>query len=188
MTDKQIIIDGVDVSGCEYYREDVFTNKQLNNVCSIGLWQRHYKGLEPSCVMSCQCKQNQNCSYKQLKRKEQEFQTYRKFDPIISRILKQCETFKQVKSLSPIDFINNLIKENDELKDEINSLRQAGKKDCAYCIDYRSLEIELNKLKAENNELKGKLSFMDCVDARKEEEKQKCIMSVTNCKRIKKEF
>lgn len=49
MTDKQIIIDGIDVSGCEHYDE----------VC---LGNHHYKW----------CKDNDNCYYKQLKRKEQE--------------------------------------------------------------------------------------------------------------------
>ena len=55
MTDKQIIIDGVDVSGCEFY---------------IGS-----KNLEFNCKQTPQsyfCKNNPKCYYKQLKRKEQE--------------------------------------------------------------------------------------------------------------------
>lgn len=31
------IINGIDVSKCNMFRDDVFTDKQLNNVCSIGL-------------------------------------------------------------------------------------------------------------------------------------------------------
>ena len=55
MTDKQIIIDGVDVSGCEYCL------KMTKYRCTI---QRDiYKYL---------CKENPNCYYKQFKRKEQE--------------------------------------------------------------------------------------------------------------------
>ena len=55
MTDKEIIIDGVDVSGCEYCL------KMTKYRCTI---QRDvYKYL---------CEENPNCYYKQLKRKEQE--------------------------------------------------------------------------------------------------------------------
>ena len=73
MTDKQIIIDGIDVSGCVNFRPDTDTSEtSYINACSIGLWQRWYSNLEPSCIISCNCKDNPNCYYKQLKRKEQE--------------------------------------------------------------------------------------------------------------------
>ena len=52
MTDKQIIIDGVDVAECEYFN-------RFRNIC-------HNKNL------CCDCGKNQDCCYKQLKRKEQE--------------------------------------------------------------------------------------------------------------------
>ena len=73
MTDKQIIIDGVDVSGCKLYRDEVsfVGGETITDVCSIWIWQRDYSGLEPSCVMKCHCSDNSNCYYKQLKRKEQ---------------------------------------------------------------------------------------------------------------------
>ena len=55
MTDKEMIIDGVDVSGCEH------CVKMTKYRCII---QRDvYKYL---------CEENPNCYYKQLKRKEQE--------------------------------------------------------------------------------------------------------------------
>ena len=54
MTDKQIIIDGVDVSGCGHYED-------LN--CFA---------YRDSCGYPLDCKDNPNCSYKQLKRKKQE--------------------------------------------------------------------------------------------------------------------
>lgn len=53
MTDKQIIIDGVDVVGCEDYG---YRGK-------AGYWCHNYD--EP-------CTDYPNCYYKQLKRKEQE--------------------------------------------------------------------------------------------------------------------
>ena len=53
MTDKeQIIINGVDVAGCKYFN-------RFRNIC-------HNKNL------CCDCEKNQDCHYKQLKRKEQE--------------------------------------------------------------------------------------------------------------------
>lgn len=54
MTDKQIIIDGVNVAGCEY----------------LGL----YKECKLKCGSCCpiDCSDNPNCCFKQLKRKEQE--------------------------------------------------------------------------------------------------------------------
>ena len=51
MTDKEIIIDGVDVSGCHNYDSNQYWN------------------CEPSC---CHCEELPNCYFKQLKRKEQE--------------------------------------------------------------------------------------------------------------------
>ena len=65
MTDKQIIIDGVDVSGCGgyYFSPTGFHScqdiQQVNNL-----------GYEQDTL----CEQNPNCYYKQLKRKEQEFE------------------------------------------------------------------------------------------------------------------
>ena len=53
MTDKQIIIDDVDISGCEYCL------KMTKYRCTI---QRD--------VYKCLCEENPNCHYKQLKRKE----------------------------------------------------------------------------------------------------------------------
>ena len=58
MHDKQIIIDGIDVSGCSYgeIEKDVFKCSCEYNVRSASMF----------------CKDNPNCYYKQLKRKEQE--------------------------------------------------------------------------------------------------------------------
>ena len=56
MVDKQVIINGCDVAGCEY----------------LGL----YKECKLKCGSCCpiDCSDNPNCYYKQLKRKEQECQ------------------------------------------------------------------------------------------------------------------
>ena len=51
MTDKQIIIDGVDVSGCVYFCNGYCNENDVAYKCNLN---------------------NENCYYKQLKRKEQE--------------------------------------------------------------------------------------------------------------------
>ena len=58
MTDKQIIIDGVDVSGCKKYEHEIVRyNATLKNMCFCG--------------GRCTDEKNANCYFKQLKRKEQ---------------------------------------------------------------------------------------------------------------------
>lgn len=77
MTDKQIIIDGVDVSGCEHYED-------LN--CFA---------YRDSCGYPLDCKDNPNCYYKQLKRKEQECEELKKIiqrhDNDNNALLKEVE-------------------------------------------------------------------------------------------------
>lgn len=53
MTDEQIIIDGVDVSGCE---------NLMQGIVPFGCMEDR---------KTCSCMNNPNCLYKQLKRKEQ---------------------------------------------------------------------------------------------------------------------
>ena len=75
MENKQIIIDGVDVSGCTYI---IPPHKQCPNKLM------HY-AKETSCI-ACKehntkrnfCKNNPNCYYKQYKRKEQECEELKK--------------------------------------------------------------------------------------------------------------
>lgn len=61
MTDKQIIIDGCDVSGCEFLRNCIIPD---NYGCKID---------------DSLCCDVGNCYYKQLKRKEQECEELKKF-------------------------------------------------------------------------------------------------------------
>ena len=61
MTNKQIIIDGIDVSGCSYFN---FIDEHYCDECSS----------EFGCAI---CDERTNCYYKQLKRKEQECEELR---------------------------------------------------------------------------------------------------------------
>ena len=67
MTDKQIIIDGVDVSKCKYFDCD-------SKKCKAEYYVRH--GYE--IVEYDSCRENPNCYYKQLKRKEEECEELKK--------------------------------------------------------------------------------------------------------------
>lgn len=125
MTDKHIIIDGCDVSGCEYRCD---THKTL-------LADGHIMEFENYCQITNDGCYAINCYYKQLKAKEQE-----------------CEELdKQL-----ISFMNG-----------------------DYCDNGCSLKQQLDKLKAENEELKVKLDkaldkwneFMDKYQAEKEKVK-----------------
>ena len=70
MTDKQIIIDGVDVSKCEYW-----SGSELG-YCNIGLWANDGTHI-------CECEID--CLYKQLKRKEKECEELKKAEEYDSR-------------------------------------------------------------------------------------------------------
>ena len=67
MTDKQIIIDGVDVSGCEYYNKYDKTCREVNGNYDTDICE----------FDKCE---NSNCYYKQLKRKEQECEVENKYN------------------------------------------------------------------------------------------------------------
>lgn len=77
MTDKEIIINGMDVSECEHYED-------LN--CFA---------YRDSCGYPLDCKDNPSCYYKQLKRKEQECEELKKIiqrhDNDNNALLKEVE-------------------------------------------------------------------------------------------------
>ena len=92
MTDKQIIIDGVDVSGCENYGE---TMVKTHNCTLYDEYLRPCKGT--------------NCYYKKWQRKEQECE----------RTKERLESFqKDYSKLYQVIENRGYIKELDQLKAE----------------------------------------------------------------------
>ena len=96
MTDKQIIIDGCDVSGCEF-----LDNVEYDKLC---LMISHRN----ECQVNCSNKPN--CYYKQLKRKEQECEEIRnKLNSNIERMNEQNEKLhnenKELKSYIKEDLV-----------------------------------------------------------------------------------
>ena len=145
MTDKQTTIDGIDVSGCEciiedYQRANNFEGRyeHIKNVCELGERGAEYYNLF--------CKDNPNCYYKQLKRKEQECEKLKnqleRTKGLVTVGNKQlAEALKGYEELT--SKCSQLEEENFELKEEVS-------------ID-RALFEEIDQLKAENEKLKQTL-------------------------------
>lgn len=113
MVDKQIIINGVDVSECIYYKA---TDKY--NTCG------YY------------CEQNPNCSYKNWKRKEQECEFSNLRIIQLQETLSQYETeLDQVKEELAISIQEN--EEGREINAELKSKNEQLKKEIRLydCID-----------------------------------------------------
>lgn len=86
MTDKQIIIDGINVSGCIYFK---MNNKMpMCRACNSGIGSPY-------------CEYHKDCYYKQLKRKENELEELRQYHN------KCCQEFKKEKQ-DLIDKYNQL--------------------------------------------------------------------------------
>lgn len=95
------------------------------------------------------CENKPVCYYKQLKRKEQECE---EFETALDNVRRAKEEWQSIAKIK---------------EQECHLLKQALKDK-----NIVAMAEENEKLKAENRKLKEHLSFMDCVEARKEEEKQ----------------
>ena len=145
MTDKQIIIDGVDVSGCTHYK---------TGDCLISpVW----------------CDQFYNCDYKQLKRKEQDLETICKtFDieyihdketnQIIAKYNKllareqECEEYKvQAKKYLADYYEEN--KKCEELKAEIKHYKQIAQYHGNLSVKYTNKSAKLKQTLIEIKEI-----------------------------------
>lgn len=117
MTDKEIIIDDVDVSGCKHYNPEQYFE------CNIGC---------------CHCEENPNCYYKQLKRKEQECEElHNRTASIIYNLtggrlsystytLESCaDAYRDQLSIDVERATKELEEENETLKRELNTFKQA---------------------------------------------------------------
>ena len=112
MTDKQMIVDGVDVSRCEFYQIEANELYPKANYC--GSMRNTFCEIEP------------NCYYKQLKRKEQEYEELRKYHN------KCCEEFENEKQ-KLIDKYNQFSKDffiGKYCKKEYCDLLKAKEQEC----------------------------------------------------------
>ena len=132
MTKKQIIIDGVDVSGCDFYDKNkkycltlkMDTRGFKNSSCFSGDFQ---KCIQDSKVCpNTFCDNNPNCYYKQLKAKEQE-----------------CEELKE-----EIDDLKEIIQRHDN---DNNALLSEFEDDLVdYYRRYKECLTEIKEIAEEN--------------------------------------
>lgn len=145
--DNKVIIDGVDVSKCEFY---------INS-----------KNLEYNCKQTPQsyfCKNNPDCYYKQLKTKEQECEELKKDNSTLKDILSYPKytnenAYNELLKLSKAELIKNLIESHQHGE----SITQ---------VVYRSISEENTKYKQTLAEIKDLLlktptdSQKHCVNAK----------------------
>ena len=115
MTDKQIIIDGVDVSGC------IFTLERDGKIkCECC----HATGFG----VICDCESWKTCDYKNYKRKEQsEEKIIKQLQTICDFINNRPETFKGIYgSVDKIitDYAKAKAQEREELKEELRKISE----------------------------------------------------------------
>lgn len=111
MTDKEIMIDGVDVSGCGYYDEI----EQECNICGMG------KDREDTFCRKC--KDNKNCYYKQLKRLEAENAKLKEYlkmyqfsdEQHLLKVILIEQILTKIKEIAE-DIITNDVYENSDVK------------------------------------------------------------------------
>ena len=145
MTDKEIIIDGIDIRKCKHFealyesRPNGFGGITIENYCYL---------YEDNCEKYPQCLYRSNQLQQletQLKRKEQE-----------------CEELKRYKFLfeKARDLWNEASKTNYKLLDEIEDLKDSLKRTICQSECYRYKEAE--KLKQTIAKIKGICSEMNC--------------------------
>ena len=116
---EEIIIDGVDVAGCEYMLNNKIKGKQHCPAKAMPYAK------ETSCICRKSidtpynfCKHNPNCHYKQLKRLEQE---NKELKEKYSHVLELAKTNADSNEYC----LQELEKENKELKETVKDLNQS---------------------------------------------------------------
>ena len=128
MTDKQIMIDGVNVSGCEFY----WREKEL---CNNG-------------NLTSYCQENKDCLYKKYKRKEQECEELKK------QLERKEENYQKLLSKSN-KYIHNLVDEN--VQDISNLARQLDQLKKELEKEKALKETYLTCYKAKHEDINGEL-------------------------------
>lgn len=148
MTDKEIIIDGVNVAGCGYFEPYLG-----NGDCMIqGL------GINES-ILYCDCKDNPNCYYKQSKRKEQECAIFKQSEnealEIIAELNAECEELKDLNRRLH-NQRESYWKEYQSLQVKNDRYKQALEKIEEYCKNHKYTGwVDAKGIMETINEVKG---------------------------------
>ena len=120
MTDKeQIIIDGVDVSKCEFYMH--YDYGKFSHGCSL---HKDMFGLPVCCDIADCCK---DCYFKQLARKTQECE----------QIKEKYEALK-LENQEGYEIVAELKHECEELKERLERIEEDLKYQCVDCMNVKS--------------------------------------------------
>lgn len=133
MTDKQIIIDGIEIYKCRNAKRSIF-------------------GIDVECQLGGDCSQRPDCDYKQLKRKEQECEELKieveKWESAFTLDTKMLDNADCRKNELEQQ-IDQLKAENDELKEQLERADEDIKAKCTRCAMTNQLDEQLDQLKAE---------------------------------------
>ncbi len=131
MTDKQIIIDGVDVSGCSFYEDN--PKYRMWETCDCMRTMIDQSGYDELAGAECR---GYNCYYKQLNKLQKELQIVDERN----KTLEDIEAFR----LEELATLDDLRDENNNLKEELEQ-EKALKETYLACY------------KAKHNDIEGKL-------------------------------
>lgn len=147
MTDKQIIIDGVDVRECACIIEDYYyqqannlTNgyKHIKNVCELGeSGSEHYNLF---------CKDNPSCYFKQLKRKEKACKEWKEEYRAKVEELNELEE-KLLRKEQECEELKTIIQRHDN--DNNALLKEVEDKLCEYYRRYKECLTEIKEIAEE---------------------------------------
>ena len=156
MTDKEIIIDGVDVSECEhqYYKKCKIDYEEWNN----------------EIIRYNECQNNPNCHFKQLKRKEQECERWKKANDEKNELLAKmgCPTVATAKRnvFTLQQQLDQIKAKNIKISKTLTEIKEIAElfcnacqehepekrgRDCIYC-NYGKILQKIRECKGEYNE------------------------------------
>ena len=169
MTKEPIMIDDVDVSGCQFFIDEYiedFPDDGGVRICNF------------CCIAQGECETNKDCHYKQLKRKEEECEELREdikdiadlldldtgeeynfgnIEMAVKDLMQECEVWKKELDKTHLLMLkrqNELVKEileNDQLKAE-NEILEKDKANLDVIIE--TLKAQFKQLEKENVKLK----------------------------------
>ena len=142
MTDKQIIIDGVDVNDC--HNRTFYKNDEGDVQCKC----YRFEDADSDTLLFGICKQHPHCYYKQLKAKEQECEE-------LNKTITNLENIRDEFSTK----LDQLKAENEELKDKLN---------CCFCNPY----VELNDIEKQRKCIEVTECFRQQLDKLKVEQER----------------
>lgn len=167
MSEKSTIVNGIDVSKCDFAVKTINTADILCHCVKsgcFGIWEGRFA---PDSIKSGKCNENPNCYFKQLARAKEEIEKWKHQAELGSdtadRLSKELEDKKQ---------------ENEKLKSQIENEKQALQ------IDIDNLNQACLDLSQENEELKHQIEDVDTLCSEKESLIDKYLQTIEQVKKF----